>query len=382
MQNETQSSKKPGMLTATQARHHDTALKWMHILSEEVSRQASMESELDIKSSLMAAPKKDMLSMANAQLGFMNMFAIPLFQGVADILPAMNYTVEELEINKGLFEQKVLQEKAKQNLDVADATRQLREGTLSPRTRSFIEEQNAEAKPTETTWSQSQIDDTRAEEQNESVNGTPQTVLELSPAESAEHQPASPQNLSAHSTLNEPAQLNSKDSFYLNGSLSSFDAVRELAHSDPFNCRIRGDSSADKTSTSAGQRCSETTDGSLSGAFGGDWASQATSAATGKHALSPSTQGTSIVSNDSIDRTVGVSTLSASPPGAKSLGAPVQLEPSTSEEYYGSPTGSIGKAEGKTLKKRPSRFRMKDFPFFRRNKGSSSPPFSASDPAG
>lgn len=338
-----------------------------------------MESELDIKSSLMVAPKKDMLSMANSQLGFMNMFAIPLFQGVADIMPAMNYTVEELEINKGLFEQKVVQEKAKQNLDVADATRQLREGTLSPRTRSFIEEQQAEANPTETTCSQSQIDD---DTQIESVNGTPQTVLELSPAESAEHRPASPQNFSAHSTLNEAATLNNKDSFYLNGSLSSFDAVRELAHSDPFNCRLRGDSSADKTFTSAGQRCSETTDGSLSGAFGGDWASQATSAATGKHALSPSTQGTSIVSNDSMDRTVGVSTLSASPPGVKSLGAPAQLEPSTSEEYYGSPTGSIGKAEGKTLKKRPSRFRMKDFPFFRRNKGSTSPPLSASDPAG
>lgn len=68
----------------------------MHILSEEFSRQASMEGELQIQSSLMAPPKQDIASLAKSQLGFMNLFAIPLFQGVADIMPAMRHTVEKL----------------------------------------------------------------------------------------------------------------------------------------------------------------------------------------------------------------------------------------------------------------------------------------------
>lgn len=334
-----------------------------------------MENELDIKSSLMAAPKSDMLSLSTAQLGFMNMFAMPLFQGVADIMPAMKYTVEELEINKGLFEHKLQEEKAKQNPDVAGLRRPMKDGNFSPRTRSFVgEKKGGEASTSTAAGGETEATvESPADEASDTPNGTPQTVLEAPVQEGVE------QSTHTIQRLDEPAPLNSKDSFYLNGSLSSFDAVRELAHSDPFNCRLRGDSSADKTLTSAGQRFSETTDGSLSGAFAGDWASQATSAATGKHALSPSTQGTSIVSNDSMDRTVGVPTLEASTsPGVKNLDVPSQLEQTTSEEHS-SATGSVGKAEGRALKKKPSRFRMKDFPFFRRNKGSS-PPFPASDP--
>lgn len=85
------------------------------MLSEEFSRQASMEDELEIRSSLMAAPKKDILSLSNAQLGFMNMFAIPLFQGVAEIMPGMEYTVGELHANIKLFEIKVQEEQAKES---------------------------------------------------------------------------------------------------------------------------------------------------------------------------------------------------------------------------------------------------------------------------
>ncbi|RSL87496.1 hypothetical protein CEP52_015502 [Fusarium oligoseptatum] len=93
------------------ARNHEIALKWTYILSEEFSRQASMEGELGIPSSLMSPPKQDMTSLAKSQLGFMNLFATPLFQGVADIMPTMDYTVEELEMNKSLFELKLQQEK-------------------------------------------------------------------------------------------------------------------------------------------------------------------------------------------------------------------------------------------------------------------------------
>ncbi|CRK30445.1 hypothetical protein BN1708_000961, partial [Verticillium longisporum] len=97
------------------ARKYEAALQWMFILSDEFSRQSSMENELEIQSSLLATPKKDLVSLAKAQLGFMNMFAIPLFQGVADIMPTMQYTVDELERNKVLFEGRVHEEQAKED---------------------------------------------------------------------------------------------------------------------------------------------------------------------------------------------------------------------------------------------------------------------------
>ena len=79
----------------------------MYILCDEFSRQASMENEIGIQSSLVSQPKKEFMALVKAQLGFMNMFAIPLFQGVADVLPTMQYAVDELETNKAIFEKQV-----------------------------------------------------------------------------------------------------------------------------------------------------------------------------------------------------------------------------------------------------------------------------------
>ncbi|KND95012.1 3',5'-cyclic-nucleotide phosphodiesterase regA [Tolypocladium ophioglossoides CBS 100239] len=353
------------------ARHHDTALQWMHILSEEFSRQASMEDELEIKSSLMAPPKKDVMSLANAQLGFMNMFAIPLFQGVADIMPAMRYTVEELETNKSLFERRVQEEKAKQPRTDADRIRLHREGTFSPRTRSFVVEASDDEK---NSTPQASNTETLTDGVVEGRGEAPRVLADV---ERRDEQPlSSPSGNPPAKQL--PTPYTSSDYKGANGASSSFDAVRELADSDPFNCRTRGDSGADsKMSMPSGrqQRCSETTEGSASGVFAGDWQSQATSATTGKAALSPSTQGTSIVSNESMERTVSASGPNTSPPGTSNHGSPATVRQGDDESAS---AGSIGRAEGKSLKKRPSRFRMKNFPFFRRNKGSS-PPLPAAD---
>ncbi|PNY26133.1 Phosphodiesterase [Tolypocladium capitatum] len=359
------------------ARHHDTALQWMHILSEEFSRQASMEDELEIKSSLMAPPKKDIMSLANAQLGFMNMFAIPLFQGVADIMPAMRYTVEELDINKSLFERKVQEQKANQPRTDADRIRLHREGTFSPKTRSFVVEASDDDKSPTPQASNAETLTGRGE--------APQVPADV---DRRDEQPSSPPSGDALAKqLPTPHALGDYEYNGVNGvngasSPSSFDAVRELADSDPFNCRARGDSGADsKMSMPSGrqQRCSETTEGSASGAFAGDWQSQATSVATGKAALSPSTQGTSIVSNESMERTVSAPGPDMSPPRAGNNGCPAAAH---RQEGLGDDerawAGSMGRAEGKSLKKRPSRFRMKDFSFFRRNKGTS-PPLPAAD---
>lgn len=329
----------------------------MHMLSEEFSRQASMEDELEIKSSLMAPPKKDILSLSNAQLGFMNMFAIPLFQGVADIMPGMEYAVKELHTNKKFFEQKVQEEQSKASDPAAEDPPRHR------RTTSFAVENDAEMK-------------------NADISPAPSP----STAKSG-HDP--------HTPVEQP-DVNAM-AF---GAPASFDAVRDLADSDPF-CHRPDDSSLEGKLVSPKHRTSETTEGSLSAGYPAEWASQAASTATGKMTLSPSTQGTSIVSNESGERTLSVPAYNMSPLSLK--GSPTsprrerdrdrererererdrdrERDVSQGDEDSSHFGGSIGRAEGKALKKRPSRFRMKDFPFFKRSKGSS-PPFPTADTSG
>lgn len=307
-----------------------------------------------------------MSSLSKGQLGFMNLFATPLFQGVADIMPMMQYTVEELESNKNCFELKLQEEKAKLMKDDPIRRRLLKEGTFSPRTMSFAVPQEEEAK------SSTQTDSDRQSDTTPVGNGTlPLPGLESEDLFSVDHQP--------------PDGLPNLDAFRdykeMNGSTSTFDAVRELANSDPFRTRSQDDGFSDgKMMPSGKQRSSETTEGSVSGTCSGDWASQATSATTGKMPMSPSTRGTSIVSKDSTEHPLGIPTINVSTP---SLKEPPEMthydniapddDARSTGSTCGSNGGSIGKAEGKALRKKTSRFRMKDFPFFRRHKGSNSP---------
>ncbi|KAJ4268466.1 3',5'-cyclic-nucleotide phosphodiesterase [Fusarium torreyae] len=348
------------------ARNHEIALKWTYILSEEFSRQASMESELSIPSSLMTPPKQDMLSLAQGQLGFMNLFATPLFQGVADIMPAMQYTVDELEMNKSLFELKLQQEKGKQPLDDPVRRRLRNEGTFSPRTMSFAVPQEEDRRDMTPTLEATDRGSDTTPVGNGELPMPRSERLDLSPADSQRTMGPS----SANGTI-----VESRES---NGSASTFDAVRELANSDPFQTQTRRESSTDgRSMPSANQRSSETTEGSVSGTCSGDWASQATSATTAQMPMSPSTRGTSIVSGDSTEHAVGIpkinvdsASLNGSPGTVRYDGSPIDDETRSDASTTG---GSIGKAEGKSLRKKTSRFRMKDFPFFRRHKGTNSP---------
>jgi hypothetical protein len=318
----------------------------MHILCDEFSRQASMESEIGIPSSLISPPKKDFLSLAKAQMGFMNMFAIPLFQGVADVLPTMQYTVDELEINKALFEQ------AMRDIPEMDEERRKRltEGMLSPRSMSLA---------------------IQPEENKDSSSGTTlsRSILAI-PEHHAEMKKAgsSPPNQTNH-IPNLPGHYKE-----MNGVTTGFDSVADFAASDPFHSnehenRIIGHNGK--------QRSSETTEGSSSVPYSGDWHSQATSATTGKMPLSPSTQGTSIISQESIDRpssvpatTVTAPEASNSKPELSNASTPLAiLDPVTSEEDS---NGSTLKPD-KSLRKKTSRFRMNALNLFRRNKGASSP---------
>ncbi|KAI0840445.1 HD-domain/PDEase-like protein [Hypoxylon sp. FL0890] len=315
------------------ARKHEAALQWMYILCDEFSRQATMENDIGIPSSLISPPKKDFLSLAQAQLGFMNMFAIPLFQGVADVFPAMRYTVDELEINKSLFEKTVEEIPGME----AERRKRLTEGILSPRSLSLAV-------------------------QPEDVKNFSRDIgkCDLVPNHAEMKQAGS-------SRPDQPCHIPSMPGTYkeINGVSSGFDNVAEFVASDPFSINESGNRLIGHNGK---QRCSETTDGSNS-VPPGDWQSQATSATTGRMPVSPSTQGTSIVSQESIERPCGIPVTTITSPDCRANVPMSSLESGNSEEDS---NGNTLKPD-RTLKKKGSRFRMNVSTFFRRNKGASSP---------
>lgn len=74
-----------------------------------------MEDELEMPSCLFGGPPvlDDLIKLGESQIGFMNIFARPLFEAVADILPAMRYAVEEILANMAIWEKKISEEKEK-----------------------------------------------------------------------------------------------------------------------------------------------------------------------------------------------------------------------------------------------------------------------------
>lgn len=51
--------------------------------------------------------KEDTIKLGESQIGFMNIFARPLFEAVTDVLPAMRFAVDEILTNKAIWEQKI-----------------------------------------------------------------------------------------------------------------------------------------------------------------------------------------------------------------------------------------------------------------------------------
>lgn len=284
----------------------------MYILCDEFSRQATMENDIGIPSSLVSQPKKDFLSLARAQLGFMNMFAIPLFQGIADVLPAMQYTVDELEKNKALFEKTVEEIPGMEE----QRRKRLVEGVLSPRSLSLAI-------------------------QPERVDGLPINTdkCDLLP----NHAEMKKAGSSPPDQPDQPYHIPNMSGKYkeINGVSIGFESVPDFTTGDPFNSH---ESENTVIGHNGKQRCSETTDGSSS-VPPGDWQSQATSATTGKMPLSPSTQGTSIVSQESLDRPCNLPVTTVTSPDPRAL-VPVSVFDSGNSEED---------SNGNTLKPEPER---------------------------
>jgi len=95
------------------ARKYDVAAQWASILTDEFLRQGDMEKELEMQSCLFGGSpvKDDIIKMGESQIGFMNIFAKPLFEGVTDILPAMKFSVDEIDNNKAIWQDKIEREK-------------------------------------------------------------------------------------------------------------------------------------------------------------------------------------------------------------------------------------------------------------------------------
>lgn len=301
-----------------------------------------MEAELSIPTSLMAEPKKDMMSLGKAQLGFMSYFAMPLFQGVADIIPGMQYCVDELEANRVIFESIVGGEQK----EVQTNRMPCWDDNVSPKTTTM------------------------------DVNHEHREVLSPAPTVLVNRASTEKEFLTHQvSPVDKPSQIPEFNAGYqeVNGITTNFNSVADFAASDPFNVN---DCNHDRPGQ---QRCSETTEGS-SVPCSGDWASGPTSATTGKMPLSPSTRGTSVVSRDSTDRPVSVPTTTTTAPSS-TLAATESATSEAGPKIEVRRAADVSPGACRSLRKKPSRFRINALPFFRRHKGSS-PPVPAADTAG
>lgn len=88
-----------------------------------------MEQELQMTSCLFGGPpvQEDIIKLGESQIGFMNIFARPLFEAVTDILPAMRFAVDEILTNKAIWESKIGDERRRKRKD-----HKLSLGLLSP----------------------------------------------------------------------------------------------------------------------------------------------------------------------------------------------------------------------------------------------------------
>ncbi|MCJ1392853.1 3',5'-cyclic-nucleotide phosphodiesterase [Xylographa bjoerkii] len=119
------------------ARPFDVAAKWSDVLQLEFARQGEMERDVGIPTTLFGGPPElgNMTKLANSQIGFMNIFASPLFEAVTDILPGMQFAVKEIKTNQVIWRAKIDEEKAKGEARF-EATKYSLDGFQSPRSGS------------------------------------------------------------------------------------------------------------------------------------------------------------------------------------------------------------------------------------------------------
>jgi 3',5'-cyclic-nucleotide phosphodiesterase len=311
-----------------------------------------MEADLGIPTALFATPTRETVELGKSQLNFMNMFAIPLFQGVTDIMPAMQFTVDELHKNIKIWTTRI--DEAQQRKDSDDSAM---DGMFSPRAMSLAfpsdaanqqgadrtgsissklgdalssisHGSNQKKTPALEGITESDFQDTSSKglsngpdeeaiaEPNGAIEGEPLIPPVYSMARrSSKPTPSQLQlsyaTVSAPGLLDHPSQdTGTHNSLQkTNGIIVGHSLVTDAVVRDQQTPTPRPESKHHNV-----QSTSDTTDSNNSAPGSHDWASQATSATTSKIPLSPSTRGTSIMSNDSTERpTTTVSPLTQPP---------------------------------------------------------------------
>ncbi|KFY90646.1 hypothetical protein V500_05058 [Pseudogymnoascus sp. VKM F-4518 (FW-2643)] len=93
------------------ARPFHCASVWTASLTEEFARQAGMEDRIKIPSTLFAPPARDIISLGKNQTGFMSFYALPLFKGVAELMPTTSFCVAEIDLNHTKWTRKMDEER-------------------------------------------------------------------------------------------------------------------------------------------------------------------------------------------------------------------------------------------------------------------------------
>ena len=93
---------------------------------------------MGIETTLFGGPPElgNVTKLANSQIGFMNIFALPLFDSVTDILPPMRFTVNQIKANQEVWKQRIEEEKIKEASSPSKGTEEQAEGWQSPRSAS------------------------------------------------------------------------------------------------------------------------------------------------------------------------------------------------------------------------------------------------------
>lgn len=99
------------------------------MLQEEFANQGKMEKEVGLETTLFGGPPElgNTYKLAMGQIGFMSIFALPLFEGVSDLLPQMTFTVEQIRTNQRIW----------QKLADGEQTKQARRLDSGPSPRSY-----------------------------------------------------------------------------------------------------------------------------------------------------------------------------------------------------------------------------------------------------
>ncbi|KAI1938728.1 3',5'-cyclic-nucleotide phosphodiesterase [Ophidiomyces ophidiicola] len=105
------------------ARPFNIAERWTDILQQEFANQGTMEAAIGMETALFGGPPElgNSIKKANGQIGFMTIFALPLFDGITDILPDMSFASNEIRRNK-LIWQKLI-DRHKETVDQNSGTR-------------------------------------------------------------------------------------------------------------------------------------------------------------------------------------------------------------------------------------------------------------------